>query len=231
LKEPFNCGGAAAIAKRRILGEVDVADDGSFNLEIPASIPVQLQTLDENGLALRTCNWIWAKNHEPRGCIGCHEDGELTPENSFVEALKRPSVVVTTPAEDRRSVDFRRDVMPIIESKCVTCHGNSDSVLRLTAESGGDGECNQAYKTLLEQEECLPQGRYVYRNKARASRLIWHILGKNTSRPWDGELLHEKIPADSEIVAADLSDEEKKTFIEWIDMGAVWDGTNDLEKD
>ena len=38
-------------------------------------------------------------------------------------------------------------------------------------------------------------------------------------------------PADSETVAADLSDEEKKTFIEWIDMGAVWDGTNDLEKD
>ena len=154
LKQTAECAEVPLIAKRRILGEVDVAEDGSFNVEIPGSIPVQLQTLDKNGLALQTCNWIWAKNHEPRGCIGCHEDGELTPENSFVEALKRPSVVVTTPAEDRHSVDFRRDVMPIIESKCVTCHGNSDSVLRLTAESGGDGECNQAYKMLLEEEEC-----------------------------------------------------------------------------
>jgi hypothetical protein len=24
-------------------------------------------------MALRSCSWIWAKNHEPRGCIGCHE--------------------------------------------------------------------------------------------------------------------------------------------------------------
>ena len=231
LKEPFDCGGAAVIAKRRILGEVDVADDGSFNVEIPASIPIQLQTLDENGLALQTCNWIWAKNHEPRGCIGCHEDGELTPENLLVDALKRPSVVVTTPAEDRRSIDFRRDIMPIIENKCNSCHSNSDSTLRMTAELSNDGECNQAYKALLEQEEDSPRGRYIYRNKARASRLIWHILGKNTSRPWDGELLDENVPADSATVAAELSDEEKKTFIEWIDMGAVWDGICDSEKD
>ena len=227
LKETAECDGVPVIAKRRILGEVDVAADGSFNIEIPGSIPVQLQTLDENGLALQTCNWIWAKNHEPRGCIGCHEDGELTPENSLVDALKRPSVVVTPPAEDRRSVDFRRDIMPIIESQCVACHGNSDSILRLTAESGRDGECNQAYKTLLEQEEGSAEGKYVYRHRARASRLIWHILGKNTSRPWDGECFNETVPADSEIVAAELSDEEKKALIEWVDMGAVWDGICD----
>ncbi|MHC4928952.1 MAG: HzsA-related protein [Planctomycetota bacterium] len=227
LKQAAECADIPAIAKRRILGEVDVAADGSFNIEIPGSIPVQLQTLDENGLALQTCNWIWAKNHEPRGCIGCHEDGELTPENSLVDAIKRPSVPVTPPAEDRRSVDFRRDIMPILESKCVTCHGDSDSILRLTAESGIDSECNPAYKTLLEQGEDPAQGTYVYRHKARTSRLIWHILGQNTARPWDGELFNNNLPGDSEIVAAELSDEEKKAFIEWVDMGAVWDGIPD----
>ena len=31
---------------------------------------------------------------EARGCIGCHEDAELTPENWFVDALKEHSVLV-----------------------------------------------------------------------------------------------------------------------------------------
>ena len=39
---------------------------------------LQLQLLDSQGLALRTCSWIWAKNHEPRGCIGCHEPPDRT---------------------------------------------------------------------------------------------------------------------------------------------------------
>ena len=76
------------IAVRRgvgILGEVPVEEDGSFNVEIPANTPIELQILDADGMALRSCGWIWAKNHEPRGCIGCHEDNELTPENRFVE--------------------------------------------------------------------------------------------------------------------------------------------------
>ena len=81
--------GIPQLVQRRILGEIDIEKDGSFNIEIPANIPVELQTLDADGMALRSCGWIWAKNHEPRGCIGCHEDGELTPENVFVDAVKR----------------------------------------------------------------------------------------------------------------------------------------------
>ena len=56
---------------------IAVEEDGSFNLEVPANTPIELQLLDDDGMALRRCGWIWAKNHEPRGCIGCHEDGEL----------------------------------------------------------------------------------------------------------------------------------------------------------
>jgi hypothetical protein len=103
-----------ALAQRRILGEIDIEPDGSFNIEIPANTPIELQTLDADGIALRRCAWIWAKNREPRGCIGCHEDGELTPENLLVEALTRPSVKLTLPPQRRRTVDFRRDIMPIV---------------------------------------------------------------------------------------------------------------------
>ena len=80
-----------ALIPRRLLGEVEVQADGSFHLSIPANIPLELQLIDQQGMALRTCGWIWSKNVEARGCIGCHEDGESTPHNLFTEGLKRPA--------------------------------------------------------------------------------------------------------------------------------------------
>jgi Tol biopolymer transport system component len=84
---------------RRILGEVPVESDGSFRVKVPANMPIQLQLLDAQGQTLRSCRWIWARNREPRGCIGCHEDGERTPENRFVEALKESSMLLESPAD------------------------------------------------------------------------------------------------------------------------------------
>ena len=68
------------ILHKRFIGEIDADEDGSFNVRIPANIPIQIQALDAAGMALRTSAWIWARNREQRGCIGCHEDGERTPE-------------------------------------------------------------------------------------------------------------------------------------------------------
>jgi hypothetical protein len=104
--------------RSRVLGEIDVEQDGSFNIRVPANLPIRLQLLDEDGLALRTCEWIWVRNKESRGCIGCHEDGELTPENRMVEAITKPSIPLTPPPESRRTVDFGRDVVPIVSAKC-----------------------------------------------------------------------------------------------------------------
>jgi len=224
------CRGIPALAQRRILGEVPIAPDGSFNLEVPANTPIELQILDDKGMALRRCGWIWAKNHEPRGCIGCHEDGELTPENILAGALTRPSVKLTLPTERRRTVDFRRDVMPIIAGKCAQCHADWDSPVRLTAElapassEGRASPFNRSYESLLDGAQ-NGKGRYVHCGQARTSPLIWTLYGRNTSRLWDGIAAAGqsvgKMPPDT---SPALSEEEKRTFIEWIDLGGLWDG-------
>jgi hypothetical protein len=77
---------------RRVLAEVELEDDGSFHLEVPALTPLVLQTLDAKGLVLRTSAPVWAMNRENRGCIGCHEDPELVPENRLARALTRPAI-------------------------------------------------------------------------------------------------------------------------------------------
>jgi len=232
--------GIGRLAQRRILGEIDIEGDGSFNIEIPANTPIELQTLDADGMALRSCSWIWARNREPRGCIGCHEDGELTPENILVEAVKRPSVKLTLGAAQRRTVDFRRDIMPIIAAKCVKCHGQNGSVPHLTddlsAAVGPDAKAyfNRSYESLLAAGSPPGYGKYVHPGRARTSPLIWHIFGRNTSRPWDDTFGREgpaQMPPNRHEA---LTDDEKRTFVEWIDTGGLWDGIpgpDDLAED
>jgi hypothetical protein len=195
---------ATGLAPRRLLGEVDLAADGSFNVEVPADTPVELQLLDEDGLALRSCAWIWTRWKEARGCIGCHEDPERTPPNRFVEAVQRPAARLTLPPERRRFVDFAHDVRPIVERRCLDCHGEGGATPRL--DDAG------AYEALLD-------GR-VRPGEARTSPLVWHLLGRRTDRPWDG--VEDGVTAEPMAPGAGApTEEEILTFIQWIDLGAL----------
>jgi hypothetical protein len=227
--------GIPPLVQRRILGEIVVEKDGSFNIEIPANTPIELQMLDAEGMSLRSCGWIWAKNRERRGCVGCHEDGELTPENIVAKAITRPSIKLTLPPERRQTVDFRRDIMPIIAKKCVQCHSKADSTPRLTpnislvARSGGKSYFNLSYESLLAEVNQTGRGKYVHPGRARTSPLIWHIFGRNTSRPWDNVHSTEQVTRMPPVKVKALTEDERRAFVEWIDMGALWDGIPGLD--
>ncbi|MCW5978783.1 MAG: hypothetical protein KIT09_11935 [Bryobacteraceae bacterium] len=194
---PASGGGKPAA---RVLGELNVEDDGSFHIRVPANTPIQLQLLDEDGIALRACRWIWVRNHENRGCIGCHEDPELTPENRMAEALFNRAANLTLPPERRRTITFNRDIAPILAAKCATgsCHVGS-GVPRIAAEN---------------------DLRIHVSGMAGASPVIWRLFGRKITRPWD----HANGDAPLGIMppggAAPLTEDEKRTIIEWIDMGA-----------
>ena len=77
-----------------VAGEADeapVEEDGSFFLEVPARTPIRVETVDEHGAVLKAMrSWFWVMPNERRGCIGCHEDRELSPPNRHPLALRRP---------------------------------------------------------------------------------------------------------------------------------------------
>ena len=194
LPPPF---ASSVLLRRRFLGEIDVEKDGSFNLQVPPNIPLELQLIDADGLALRSCSWIWVRNNETRGCIGCHEDGERTPENRFVQAVQKRSIDLTLPPSRRRVVDFRRDVAPILSGTCAGCHDEGPLY------------------------DSLP--RSVRPGLARTSPLVWHLLGRVTVRPWDHEAVAEAkrwVPPDRSVP---MSADERQTILEWIDLGAQGD--------
>lgn len=83
------------MGKDSSMGVVPVEKDGSFYLKVIADQPFQLRTLDEKGQALnKPCEWMWIRPNERRGCVGCHEDHEQTPENRVPLAVKNLPVNV-----------------------------------------------------------------------------------------------------------------------------------------
>ena len=108
---------------------------------------------------------------------------------------------MTPPAEARRTVDFRRDVMPIIANKCsaAACHGGEKD-----------------YRRLLDD--------YVHPGRARTSPLIWHLLGKRPSYPWGADTASQEIKPIPPEAAVQLTAEEVRTFVEWVDLGALREG-------
>jgi hypothetical protein len=207
---------------RRLLGEAPVEPDGSFHIDVPADLPVQLQLLGNDGLALATCDWIWVKNREYRGCIGCHEDPELTPENRFVQAVARPANQLTLPPERRRSVTFRQHVLPILRTRCSECHGDSGQGPAFGALADQD-DAWTAYQTLLgrKSSETSESAAVVVPGSAKASRLIWQLFGRDTSQAGDEAADHLVLIAPGHVEL--LTDEERQVFVEWIDLGAPWD--------
>jgi hypothetical protein len=224
---------------RRLVGEAPVEADGSFNVQVPADTPLLLQTLDARGLALGTCGWIWVKPKETRGCIGCHEDPELIPENEYVLALRRPSNRLLLPPAQRRSVAFRQDIAPLLQKHCAAaeCHGGNDTPFRLplTAVQPTEQQMQAAYQALVTPREASAEapwprpGRYVDAGRARTSWLVWQLLGTNTSRPWDPGGTPAEAPARQVKLmpppdkGRPLRPEDVRTLIQWIDLGAQYE--------
>lgn len=77
-----------------VLGELPLAEDGSFFATVPANVPLLLDLLDAQGRTLKeTETPVWVRPKETRGCIGCHEDPATAPPN------RRPLAVLNDPVD------------------------------------------------------------------------------------------------------------------------------------
>jgi len=85
----------------KTMGVVVVEEDGSFYLKVTADTPFQIRTLDKDNRTLSgPCSWIWLRPNERRGCVGCHEDPELVPENRVPQSVRKSPVTVPVHVSD-----------------------------------------------------------------------------------------------------------------------------------
>ena len=110
---------------KRILGTVPVEADGSAYFEVPGNTFVFFQALDEKGMMVQSMrSGTYVQPGETYGCVGCHENRiGGTPVTDQVLAMRRPpSRLDGWQGMPLRLFSFQREVQPIFNRHCVSCH-------------------------------------------------------------------------------------------------------------
>lgn len=82
---------ANAAFRTRILGTTPIHPDGSFNIEVPADVPLRFELLDEDGrMLVHETEFNSVRPGETKGCIGCHENRRKAAPNFRPLALDHP---------------------------------------------------------------------------------------------------------------------------------------------
>jgi uncharacterized protein (TIGR03437 family) len=206
--------------------------DTSFLAKLPADVPFTFQTLDRNGLVLNMAQtWHQLRPGEMRvNCGGCHAHSKA-PLNFATTAAAQPgyqvrdlsattpllnvdgsaSPGVTTLSSKFTTLEYLRDIRPILQAKCGSCHSTRggrtpEAGLNLDMDDRQTSDGFPATYAWLARpytaanpttRSLAPEGywffpqvtRYIRAGQARQSLLAWKIFGRrldgrtNAERP------------------------------------------------
>lgn len=246
LKSPT---GAGVHGRARIWGEVPL-EGGSVYLSVPADRPFRVQFLNADHMAVgaqhNRFNHVAPGEKFPGGvspllypalCSGCH--GSLTgkPEDAGGPApdiVTAASVTLATheTGDPRRpkppvpvgvetvSIDFSKDIAPLLVRSCLKCHGEATPKAGLDLTVAPAPPFDTAYLALLSVGPGSASG-YAYVDaktpSAHQSYLIERLFGRELGAPrsLDGQACLGEPP---------LDDAERLSFVRWVDLGAPYRG-------
>ena len=135
---------------KQVLGTVPVEPDGSAFFRVPAKTPISLQPLDEDGKALQLMrSWLTVMPGETRSCVGCHEDQADGPPAAIPDSMAGlwEPVSITPWYGPTRGFSFAREVQPVLDKYCVSCHdGSPKNDGTVLSDLGGEQNVVWAYK-------------------------------------------------------------------------------------
>jgi len=134
----------------RVLGTVPVEPDGSAHFQVPADVAVYFQALDAGQMELRRMrSFISLQPGEQRSCSGCHETRGVAPASARVPlAVQRGPSPLTPPPWGDRAISFLRDVQPVLDRNCVSCHSGFAPAGGLDFSGGLTASRNRAWDTI-----------------------------------------------------------------------------------
>ena len=109
---------------KRIEGNAGVDGEGSAFFAAPAGVPLQLQALDENGMAVMTMrSFIYLQPGEALSCVGCHEQRASAPPRAAAKAVAVARLVPPAGPRYPGGFSFMKTVQPVLDRHCISCHG------------------------------------------------------------------------------------------------------------
>ena len=157
---------------KEILGDVEIHADGSALFEVPAMESIYLQVLDARGRVIQTTrSWDTLRPGETKGCVGCHDkaNGNFHPYADETTMAWKHGVQKLRPFHGpTRGFSFRKEIQPILDSKCVSCHdGAADAAVPDLRDIPVDGNntnqraWSKSYLNLLEAKYDEKQRNWI----------------------------------------------------------------------
>jgi hypothetical protein len=204
--------------RKIVYGVAKVHKDGSAHFTVPAKENIFFQALDKDYMAVQEmATYINVMPGESRSCVGCHEPRIKAPGVVAKRpmALKLPPETPTPQPGDvgMRVVDFRADIMPILQKHCVRCHSGKKPDGRLDLVNVPHGKFGTAYDALL------GTGLVCYRGTGKAGIQFVPPLTHGSRASEMTSMLakhHKKVK---------LSREELIRFTTWVDANVPYYGT------
>lgn len=210
---------------KRILGTVPVERDGSAHFRIPANTALSIQPLDEQGQALQLMrSWFVGMPGEAISCGGCHEPQHEVSASRMTLASRISPVEIEPWHGPARGFSFVREVQPVLDKYCVSCHDGShadrpsfygdqwltDWSSQLAGRWEGGGKFTEAYYQLQ---------RFARRPGIEGDRRMFTPLDYHFSTTELAQLLrkgHHHVQLDPEAW---------ERFAAWFDLNAPFYGT------
>ena len=196
------------------LGTVTVGADGASAFKIPAGMPVQLQALDEKGMAIMTMrSFIYVQPGENLSCVGCHEHRLSAPPRSagISTAPVRPIQPPPGP-QYAGGFNYVRTVQPVLDRHCISCHGLKKPAGKLDLTGTPQHGYSKSHNALVGRRGLV---KIAYRNKETAvskPRDYFAHAGKLAPMLAKG---HRGVK---------LSSEELGRIVNWLDLNAQFYG-------
>jgi len=188
---------------KRILGTVDIEEDGSSCFEVPANTAIAVQPLDADGAAVQLMrSWFVGMSGERVSCTGCHEDNRMSVMTGNAIADRKPPQQIKPWHGPPRAMTFALDVWPQVQKYCVGCHDDQHTVRKMT-------NARQAYESIHPYlrrpgpESELPM--YPPMDWHVSSSLLFQMLRKG----------HHNVKPDAEFY---------ERLAAWTDMNCPWRG-------
>ena len=141
------------VHRKMVYGVAKVHEDGSAFFTVPAGENLLFQALDENFMQLQHMpTFINVMPGEKRSCIGCHEQRRNAPRVALSrpQALDYPVEALAPQPGDSgpRPVHYVTDIQPILDRRCVSCHGGKDPKGHLDLTGEETTEWTRSYESL-----------------------------------------------------------------------------------
>ncbi|MCL1922024.1 MAG: hypothetical protein FWG50_13300, partial [Kiritimatiellaeota bacterium] len=229
LNQTFPVSAALAWSSKIYHGIVPVEEDGSVYFEAPSGRALFFQLLDKDYKMVRGMRtFVQAAPGVTRSCAGCHEYNPVA--QGMATVANRKPKQLRPESWGTGWMDYTRRIQPVLDAKCVSCHGGEQGLAKGLDLSGGWTELfNISYESLTARRE-----------KMYTADVIGGICGMNGTAYWSCKVFDPYQHGSGKASLADvllapmhsdiLTDEERELMFAWMDSNGIYFGTWDFTR-